>query len=300
MSAPPLPDKHAVRRSFSGAANTYDANAFLQREIADRLFERLDYIKLAPATVLDLGCGTGTVTKKLSARFPAAHVIGVDLALPMLAHTRESMKRSWADRLFKRGPQLALACSDAETLPFANASVDAIVSSLTLQWCDAERAINEAARILKPGGLFMFTTFGPDTLKELRAAFRAIDDQPHVNTFIDMHDLGDMMVASGFADPVMDQEVLTLTYAELRPLLQELKGIGAHNVLPGRSRGLMGKSRWASMVEAYEKFRVDGRLPATYEVVYGHAWKPAISKQRAKEGAVGISIDEFKRMVTRE
>lgn len=300
MSAPPFPDKRAVRRSFAGAANTYDANAFLQREVADRLFERLEYIKLAPSTVLDLGCGTGTVTKKLAARFPAAQLIGFDLALPMLAHTRDAMKRPWTERLFKRGPQMALACGDAEALPFATGSFDAIVSSLTLQWCNAERAIVEAARILKPGGLLMFTTFGPDTLKELKTAFRAIDDQPHVNTFVDMHDLGDMMVAAGLLDPVMDQEALTLTYTELKPLLQELKGIGAHNVLPGRSRGLMGKSRWNAMVEAYEKFRVDGRLPATYEVVYGHAWKPQVSKQRTRDGTVGISIDDFKRMVTRE
>ncbi|MBL8513448.1 MAG: malonyl-ACP O-methyltransferase BioC, partial [Betaproteobacteria bacterium] len=299
MSTPPLPDKRAVRRSFAGAAATYDANAFLQREIADRLFERLEYIKLTPSTVLDLGCGTGTVTKKLAARFPEARIVAFDLALPMLMHTREAMKRSWAERLFKRGSDVLPACGDAEALPFATASLDAVVSSLTLQWCDAERAINEAARILKPGGLLMFTTFGPDTLKELKAAFRAIDDQPHVNTFTDMHDLGDMMVHAGLADPVMDQEVLTLTYAELKPLLKELKGIGAHNVLPGRSRGLMGKSRWKAMVEAYENFRVDGRLPATYEVVYGHAWKPALAKQRAKDGAVGISIDDFKRMVTK-
>ncbi|MBL8521524.1 MAG: malonyl-ACP O-methyltransferase BioC [Betaproteobacteria bacterium] len=300
MNGPPLPDKRAVRRSFAHAAATYDANAFLQREIAGRLFERLDYIKLAPATVLDLGCGTGTVTARLAERFPAARLVALDLALPMLTHTRASIKRTWADRLLRRGSPVDTVCADAESLPLAGASVDAVVSSLTLQWCDAGRAIAEAERVLKPGGLFLFTTFGPDTLKELRAAFRAIDDRPHVNTFIDMHDLGDLMVHAGLADPVVDQEVLTLTYAELKPLLAELKGLGAHNVLPGRARGLMGKSRWQAMVAAYEAFRRDGRLPATYEVVYGHAWKPAQARQLAKDGAVGISVDDFKRMVTRE
>ncbi len=300
MSAPLFPDKQAVRRSFAGAAATYDDHAFLQREVADRLMERLDYIKLKPKRVLDLGCGTGTVTRKLAARFPAAQLVGLDLALPMLRHTGASMKRSWAERWLGRGERAGLVCADAEALPLADASVDAVLSSLTLQWCDAGRVIQEAGRVLRPGGLFMFTTLGPDTLKELRAAFRAIDDRPHVNTFVDMHDLGDMMVHAGFADPVMDQEVLTLTYDALKPLLAELKGIGAHNVLPGRQRGLTGKVRWQRMVAAYEAFRRDARLPATYEVVYGHAWRPVSAPQRAKEGTVGISIDEFKRMVTRE
>ena len=143
----------------------------------------------------------------------------------------------------------------------------------------------------------MFTTFGPDTLKELRAAFKAIDDSPHVNTFPDMHDIGDILVHAGFADPVMDQETITLTYDELKPLLRELKGIGAHNVLPGRSTGLMGRQRWQRMVDAYERFRKDGRLPATYEVVYGHAWKPEFGKRKTIDGQQQIDLAEFKRMV---
>jgi malonyl-CoA O-methyltransferase len=155
----------------------------------------------------------------------------------------------------------------------------------------------EVFGVLKANGLFMFTTFGPDTLKELRKAFRAIDDKPHVNQFVDMHDLGDILLNAGFADPVMDQEVVTLTYPSLMPLLKELKGIGAHNVLEGRGHGLMGRARWLKMVAAYEAFRRDDRLPATYEVVYGHAWKPAAPKRKTIDGAQAIDLHEFKRMV---
>jgi malonyl-CoA O-methyltransferase len=143
----------------------------------------------------------------------------------------------------------------------------------------------------------MFTTFGPDTLKELRSAFRAVDDKPHINEFVDMHDLGDMLVAAGFADPVMDQETITLTYADLKSMLRELKGIGAHNVLPDRARGLMGKSQWQALTNAYEKFRTDARLPSSYEVVYGHAWKPEFSKRKSVDGQQAIGLDEFKRML---
>ena len=188
-------------------------------------------------------------------------------------------------------------CGDAEALPLKTESIDLAISNCTLQWCDPERVAKEVARVLKPNGLFMFTTFGPDTLKELRAAFRALDDKPHINKFVDMHDIGDILVNSGFADPVMDQELVTLTYAELKPLLKELKGIGAHNVLHGRRTGLVGRERWQRMVTSYESFRKNERLPATYEVVYGHAWKPEFSRRETIDGQQTIGLNEFKRMV---
>ncbi len=296
--SPMFPHHSAVRRSFDRAAGRYDEYAFLQREIADRLLERLQYIKLAPKRTLDLGCGTGYVTEKLAARDPAAQLVAVDLAPAMVAHTHKRLGgQSWLEKLFRAAPSHHPLCADAEALPLAGESIDLAVSSLTLQWCDPQRVAREMARVLRPEGLFMFTTFGPDTLKELRAAFRAVDDQPHVNTFVDMHDIGDMLVEAGFADPVMDCEVMTITYTELMTLMRELKGIGAHNVLPDRARGLMGRGRWQQLTAAYEKFRVDGRLPATYEVIYGHAWKPAFSKRKTIDGNQAISLDEFKRMV---
>jgi malonyl-CoA O-methyltransferase len=287
-----------VQRSFGHAAATYDEHAFLQREIVNRLFDRLDYIKLDPKLVLDLGSGTGYVGEKCRARFSKTEIIAIDLAPQMLQFAKKHMPQTTAlARLLGRSPSQHFICGDAEKLPLANESIDAVISSATLQWCDSELVTKEVSRILKPNGLFMFTTFGPDTLKELRSAFRAVDDKPHINEFIDMHDLGDMLVAAGFADPVMDQETITLTYADLKSMLRELKGIGAHNVLPDRARGLMGKTQWQNLTNAYEKYRVDARLPSSYEVVYGHAWKPEFSKRKSVDGAQAIGLDEFKRMV---
>jgi malonyl-CoA O-methyltransferase len=296
-----LPNKNDVRRSFDAAANTYDDNAFLQREVADRLFERLDYIKAPQGHMLDLGCGTGYTTNLLQKRYPEAAITALDLAPAMLAATRTALpKRGILQSLFSKQPAVSLLCADAESLPLADASLDFVLSSLTLQWCNPQIATREVARVLHNNGLFMFTTLGPDTLKELRAAFRAVDDSAHVNEFVDMHDIGDMLVEAGFADPVMDQEIITLTYSDLKSMLRELKGIGAHNVMPDRPAGLMGRERWQKMVNAYERFRTDGRLPATYEVIYGHAWMPAQKKQKTVDGAQAISLGDFKRMVMRK
>ena len=149
----------------------------------------------------------------------------------------------------------------------------------------------------------MFTTFGPDTLKELRTAFKAVDDKPHVNQFLDMHDVGDQLLSAGFTDPVMDQEIITLTYTALKPLLKELKAIGAHNMMPGRAQGLLSKTAWGALQTAYEAFRrrdLDERLPATYEVVYGQAWKPEIAKQKTVDGVQAISLPDFKRMLKKD
>jgi malonyl-CoA O-methyltransferase len=239
MNTLPLPAKRDVRRSFDAAADTYDDNAFLQREVANRLFERLDYIKLEPKHVLEIGCGTGYATQRLRARYPEATLTAIDLAPAMCARARQAMPEApLLARLFKALPKNNFVCSDAEVLPFADESIDLIVSSLTLQWCDPARVAAECSRVLKPNGLVMLTTFGPDTLKELRAAFRAVDEHAHVNTFVDMHDIGDMLFGAGFADPVMDQEIITITYSELKTLMRELKGIGAHNVMPDRLRSL--------------------------------------------------------------
>ena len=295
---PTLPAKPHVQRAFDRAAESYDAHAVLQREIANRLFERLDYIKLAPQRTLDLGSGTGYATRKLRERFPASALISLDIAPSMLRVAEQQLPRKpILARLFGSSSTDHFLCADAEALPLANASIDFILSNLAIQWCDPEHVAKEAARVLTPTGLFMFTTFGPDTLKELRAAFRSVDDAQHVNNFVDMHDIGDILVHAGFADPVMDQETITLTYQDLNAILRDLKGIGASTVLPGRARGLTGKSRFATLRTAYEQFRQDDRLPATFEVVYGHAWKPATRARKSTDGTQTIGLEDVKAML---
>jgi malonyl-CoA O-methyltransferase len=276
-------DKLAVRRAFSRAATQYDAAAVLQREVCGRMLERLDLVKLQPARVLDAGCGTGWGTRQLSLRYPAAQVVALDIAYGMLQAARGDT--GWWKKLFGGAKQNHL-CADIEAMPLAANSVELVWSNLAVQWVnDLPSALAELHRTLKVDGLLMFSTFGPDTLKELRAAFAHVDGHNHVSRFIDMHDIGDMLVGAGFAEPVMDMEMLTLTYEDMRAVMQDLKSIGAHNATAGRSNGLMGKAAWQQVMANYERFRRDGKLPATFEIVYGHAWKVP-----AKKSADGRAI----------
>jgi len=277
-------DKTRARRAFDRAAAGYDAVAVLQREIGERLLGRLDYVRLSPRTILDLGCGTGQAIAPLMRRYPKARLIALDFAAGMLRLARRRgtwLRRPWC------------LCADAETLPLADGCVDLIVSNATLQWCnDLDRTFRELGRVLRPGGLLMFTSFGPDTLIELRAAWARVDGHAHVSPFADMHEVGDGLVRARFADPVMDAERLTLTYGQLRDLMRDLKVLGAGNATRARPRGLTGPRRLAAVEAAYEAFRREGRLPATYEVVYGHAWAP---HQRPVEGGVAIPVSAITR-----
>ncbi len=265
-------DKRAVRRSFDRAAATYDTAAVLQHEVCRRSLERLDFIRHAPARILDAGCGTGNAWCGLASRYPGARLIALDLAPGMLRQARSAVP--WHQRWLRRGP--APVCGDLEQLPLAGGTIDLAWSNLALQWVNAlPRAFAEIRRVLAPGGLFMFTTFGPDTLKELRTAQSGTDGHTHVSSFIDMHDIGDMLVKAGYADPVIDMETFTLTYPDVRSLMRDLKAIGAHNAATDRPPVLKGRA-WLTAVERnYEPLRRDGKLPATFEVVYGHAWCPA-------------------------
>jgi malonyl-CoA O-methyltransferase len=280
-------DKRLVRAAFDHAAPSYDAHAVLQREITDRMLARLDYIKHAPTLLLDAGAGTGYGSAQLRTRYSDAHLLALDLAESMLQIARP--KPGLWQRLSRAAPFDAV-CADIDRLPLKTSSVDMVWSSLALQWCnDLNVSFGEFYRVLAPGGLLMFATFGPDTLKELRQAFASVDGYSHVNRFVDMHDIGDVLVSAGFATPVMDMEYITLTYDDLKPLMQELKAIGAHNVTAGRNQGLMGRTRWQALEAAYEQFRQEGRLPATYEVIYGHAW--VNQKTRTADGRHIIQMD---------
>jgi len=291
-----------VRRAFDHAAASYDAHAVLQREVCDRLLERLDYMALQPGRVLDVGTGTGYGLAHLRARYAEAELCALDIAPAMLNAARARLPQpTWTQRTLQRlspsaFPVTHLVCADMERLPLANNSLNLVWSSLALQWAvDLEAALRGFHHVLAPGGLLMFATFGPDTLKELRAAFASIDDAPHVNRFIDLHDIGDMLIHAGFASPVMEMEMLTLTYADLKTMMRDLKGIGAHNAAASRRRGLLGKSAWVRLEQAYETHRLEGRLPATFEVIYGHAWVGDKMQREDGRQVIQFNIGERRR-----
>lgn len=278
--------KDKVQRNFNRAAKTYDAAAVLQQEVAQRMLERFYYIKQQPQAILDLGCGTGQLTLGLLQRFNKAKITALDLAPEMLKVLKA--KISFWQRL-RNSPQFI--CADAEQLPIQYNSYDLVVSGLTLQWCNQpDLVFSEVMRVLKPGGLFMFTTFGPDTLKELRECWAEVDHYSHISAFLDMHDIGDALMRHQYAEPVMDAERLCLTYKTVRQLLKELKDIGANNVTVGQNRKLTGKARLLALEQAYEKFRQEDVYPASYEIVYGHAWKPD-PKNQAWNHPQSVNVD---------
>jgi malonyl-CoA O-methyltransferase len=276
-----------VRRSFDRAAKTYDAAAALHAEVRENLLERLQLTALKPGVVLDAGAGTGHASRALKRRYPKAQVIALDSSRNMLLEA--GRQQSWL-RPFAR------VCADAELLPFADGSVDLIVSNLLLQWCRPDAVFAEFRRVLAPHGLLSFSAFGPDTLRELRTAWAQVDSHSHVHQFIDMHDLGDALVRSGFAAPVLDVERFTVRYLDVRKVAADLKATGAHNATAGRAKGLTAAGKFAAMQAAYEQFRQDGRLPATYEVVFAHAWAPAAPARRGADGdGATVSLEEIKR-----
>ena len=252
-----------VRESFDRAGMRYEAAARVQARIADELLARLTPFGFSPDVVLDLGAGTGRVSRQLKRLYRRARVLALDLSPGMLEQAAQHQT------LLHR---FARVCADATRLPLSAQSVDLIFSNLMLQWCDPpDAAIAEARRVLKPNGFFAFSTFGPDTLWELRAAWGE-DGRTHVNRFLDLHDVGDALLRLGFSEPVLDAERITGTYPDAFALMRDLKAIGAHNVTAGRARSLTGKNRLRDMLARYEALRRDGLLPATYEVIYGAAW----------------------------
>ncbi len=276
-----------VRRSFDKAARTYDSAAVVPTEIRNRLLERLDIVRLQPQTVLDLGAGTGHASKALKQRYRAAEIIALDLSPAMLVEANH--RQSWLRRFHR-------VAADAHRLPIKDASIELVFSNLMLEWChDPDTVFQEIRRVLKPGGLLSFATLGPDTLRELRAAWREVDSYTRVHRFIDMHDLGDALMRAGLAEPVMDTERLTVTYPDVDALMRELVATGSSNVTQGRPRGLASKARLESLRRAIARVSKEGALPVSMEVVYGHAWAGQLRRPKAAGGEIRIPVSSLKR-----
>lgn len=274
-------ERDKICRAFDRAASAFAANDFLYREMARRMDERLEMVRLAPERILDAGCGLGADRLNLQQRYPAAAWIGLDQSTQMLrhGHTAERAASGFLRRWFnpgRRAPHVRVA-ADLASLPLAAHSMDLIWSNAAVHWLDdLPAACQEFNRVLRIGGLFMFSTFGPDTLKELRQAIRSVagDATGRVHDFTDMHDIGDMLVHVGFADPVMDMETLTLTYADPWQVLRELRLAGSVAAMALRPSGLTIKAFW-ERVFAHWPRDAQGRYPLTFELVQGHAWKTA-------------------------
>jgi malonyl-CoA O-methyltransferase len=285
MSAPIDPAR--VQQLFADPARVA-ASDFLRREIAGRMFERLALVKNSPQQVLDAGCGLGADLAQLQKAYPAAQVLGVDAVPAMLAAGGSAQApRSFLSRLLPAKSGIDLACADFGQLPLGPNSIDLVWSNLALHWHpQPDRVFAEWRRVLRVDGLLMFSNFGPDTFRELRNAFAAMDETPHTLPFVDMHDFGDQLVEAGFTTPVMDMEQITVTYDTAQALLADVRSFGG-NPLATRRRGLVGRSAWQRMLDALEaQRRPDGKLGLTFEVIYGHAFRPAPKVTAAGEAIV--------------
>ncbi len=275
MNEPDRARQARLRQRFDRAAGRYDDYAGIQREVTLRLLERLDLVRLDPGCVVDLGAGTGDGTAQLRQRYPQARILAVDFSHAMLQQGE------------RRGPADHSIVADAFRLPFAPATADLVFSSSTLQWCTPlAEALQEIGRVLRPGGLLMFSTYGPDTLCELSAAQRAAGLEGGVNAFSDMHPIGDLLLEEGYQDPVLDVERLDASYASVRDLVLELKGIGSGRI-DSPAAAPCTRDQWHALVEAYP---VDdqGRVHATYEVIFGHALAP-VSQTRGEITTVPVA-----------
>ncbi len=277
-------DKRASRRAFSRASAGFDSAAVLQTEVRGVLLQRLELARLQPRVVLDAGAGTAHASRSLKQRYPKARVIALDSAHGMLLQARRQQK--WLRR-FER------VCADAAQLPLADASVDLVFSNLMLPWNPPDGVLGELRRVLRPGGLLTLSSCGPDSLRELRSAWAAVDDEAHVHPFIDMHDLGDALVRAGFNAPVLDVERYTLTYTDVRALLLDLRANGATNTLAQRRRGCTARKPLADMQRAYEPLRVQGRVPATVEIVFANAWAPEGARRGGEPVETNVSLAEL-------
>lgn len=270
-------DAAHVRRAFSRASTTYTAAAALQRDIEAQLLESLDYLDdRVPGVVLDVGSGPAHAALAMRARWPKARIVALDLALPML---RQAPVGAGAGMLAKLGLQprpVDRVCADLRALPLADNSVDVLVSNLCLQWVDdLSAAFAGFRRVLKPDGLLLVSTFGPQSLIELREAFGHADDTPHVSPFVSIGEFGDALMRAGFRNPVLDRDVTVHWHPDMASLMREQRAIGATNALATRRRSMTGRARFAAAAAHYEQFRTPQGLPASWEWITAMAWSPA-------------------------
>lgn len=283
-------DEQKIASRFNKAAHSYDKAAVLQRTVGSDLLERLQGIRLQPQMILDLGCGTGVATACLKKTYPLAEIIGFDQSFGMLKQAQAQKVKDELSKFHCLGGQ-------AEALPFKTHSFELVYSNLMLHWStDFSATLNELRRVLKPGGLLLFSIVGADTLKELRYAWAQVDDKPHVHVFPDMHDLGDSLLQAAFADPVMDVDYFTLLHSDVFSLMKDLKELGVQNLSIDRHRGLTSKRSLQTLIQAYDAFRTaTGKLPATWEIIYGHAWTATQEAVETKQGSneIQISVQEI-------
>ena len=284
-------DRRSVAASFGAASGRYDASAVLQARTREELLARLEHFSLAPRVILDLGTGTGHAAAALARRFPGARVLAVDIALPMLQIAGRQL--GWRDRFLggRFGHPFTRLAADARALPLADASVDLVFSNCMLQWCDdLDATLAEIRRVCAPRAMFTLATFGPTTLQELRAAFAAVDDAPHVNEFVDMHDLGSALVRAGFEEPVLDVDRHCDWHGDVRSVMRALKEIGATNAHAARPRGLFGRGRLRALENEYARFANDaGALPLSWEIVHATSFASSIPSKNSHEVVVPLA-----------
>jgi malonyl-CoA O-methyltransferase len=299
MSAPI--DLRRVRELFARPARVAESD-FLRREIAGRMHERLALVKLQPRHILDAGCGEGADLQLLRGQYSEAGIFGIDAspALLVAARNRQQQALSSMNRLLNKlrpafgaglGQNASLLCGDFAALPVRGNALDLIWSNLALHWhSQPDRVFAEWRRVLRVDGLLMFSCFGPDTFKEVRSAFAAVDGAAHALSFVDMHDFGDMLVNAGFSTPVMDMETITVTYESVGRLLADVRAWGGNPLLT-RRRGLLGRRAWAKVAAALERgCQADGRIPLTFEIVYGHAFRPVPRTTASGETIVRLDL----------
>jgi malonyl-CoA O-methyltransferase len=263
--------KSEICNAFNAHAFEYEKVARVQKEIGERLFERLDMLIMSPKYILDLGCGTGFFTKMLRKRYPKACIVGLDIAQMMLKQAKKSQTyfKSWS-----------LVQADMLSMPFPSGLFDLVFANQAIHWgMPLGGMMRELNRVMNAKGCLMFTTLGPDTFRELRDAWATVNEYAHTNAFKDMHELGDVLLAEHFIDPVVDMEILEVHYASLSKLLRALKTQGVRNIHPNRNPGLTGRQAFGRFEAAMAGFRTEqGQFPLTYEVVYGHAWKGLLNR----------------------